>query len=106
MMMYIDHPSRCRKDRIDRRAEIRAASYKDSHQRVQRGASVMTPQGHPARSNPGQIVGPDEAVVLMRRTRAYFIKAPDTCVVHREAGYINAALHCGSLRDPRRCSEG
>jgi hypothetical protein len=35
----------------------------------------MTPQGHPARSNPGQIIGPDEAVVLMRRTRAYFIKA-------------------------------
>lgn len=35
----------------------------------------MTPQGHPARSDPGQIVGPDEAVVLMRRTRAYFIKA-------------------------------
>ena len=35
----------------------------------------MTSQGHPARSDPGQIVGPDEAVVLMRRTRAYFIKA-------------------------------
>ncbi len=35
----------------------------------------MTPQGHPARSNPGQIIGPDEAVVLMRRTRAYCIKA-------------------------------
>jgi hypothetical protein len=35
----------------------------------------MTPQGHPARSNPGQIIGPTEAVVLMRRTRAYFIKA-------------------------------
>lgn len=35
----------------------------------------MTPQGHPARSNPGQIIGPNEAVVLMRRTRAYFIKA-------------------------------
>jgi hypothetical protein len=37
--------------------------------------SVMTPQGHPARSDPGQIVGPNEAVVLMRRTRAHFIKA-------------------------------
>ena len=35
----------------------------------------MTPQGHPARSDPGQIVGPHEAVVLMRRTRAHFIKA-------------------------------
>ncbi len=35
----------------------------------------MTPEGHPARSDPGQIVGPDKAVVLMRRTRAYFIKA-------------------------------
>jgi hypothetical protein len=35
----------------------------------------MTPQGHPARSDPGQIVGPDEAAVLMRRTRAHFIKA-------------------------------
>ena len=35
----------------------------------------MTPEGHPARSDPGQIVGPTKAVVLMRRTRAYFIKA-------------------------------
>jgi hypothetical protein len=35
----------------------------------------MTSQGHPARSDPGHIVGPDEAVVLMRRTRAYVIKA-------------------------------
>jgi len=35
----------------------------------------MTPQGHPARSDPGQIIGPDEGVVLMRRTRAHFIKA-------------------------------
>src|SRR6266550_2901086 len=75
MMMYIDNPSRCRKDRIDRRAQTRAASYKDSHQGVQRGRSVMTPEGHPARSDPGQIVGPTKAVVLIRRTRAYFIKA-------------------------------
>ena len=35
----------------------------------------MTPQGHPARSNPGHMIGPDEAVGLMRRTRAYCIKA-------------------------------
>jgi hypothetical protein len=35
----------------------------------------MTPQGHPARSNPGEIIGPTEAVVLMRRTRASCIKA-------------------------------
>lgn len=56
--------------------EPRAASHKeDSHQGVQRGRSVMTPEGHPARSDPGQTVGPNKAVVLMRRTRAYFIKA-------------------------------
>ena len=35
----------------------------------------MTPEGHPARSDPGQIVGSHKAVVLMRRTRAYVIKA-------------------------------
>ncbi len=35
----------------------------------------MTPEGHPARSDPGQIVGPNKAVMLMRKTRAYFIKA-------------------------------
>ena len=37
--------------------------------------SVMTPEEHPARSDHGQIVGPNKAVMLMRRTRAYFIKA-------------------------------
>jgi hypothetical protein len=36
---------------------------------------VMTPEGHPARSDPGQLVGPNKAVVLMRSTRAYVIKA-------------------------------
>src|ERR1043165_6518942 len=35
-----------------------------------------------------------------------FHQGPDTCVVHGEAGYINAALHWGSLRDTRRFSEG
>ena len=35
----------------------------------------MTPEGHPARSDPGQIVGPSKAVVLMRSTRASCIKA-------------------------------
>jgi hypothetical protein len=35
----------------------------------------------------------------MRRTRRYFIKGPDSSVVHREAGYTNAALflHDSSL---------
>jgi hypothetical protein len=56
--------------------KTRAISHQeDSHHGVQRGRSVMTPEGHPARSDPGQNVGPNEAVVLMRRTRAYFIKA-------------------------------
>ena len=60
----------------------------------------MTPEGHPARSDPGQIVGPYEAVVLIRRTRAYFIKARTPRVVHREAGYIDAALCLpGASRD-------
>jgi hypothetical protein len=35
----------------------------------------MTPEGHPARSDPGQHVGPSKAVVLMRSTRASCIKA-------------------------------
>ena len=52
-----------------------ALHQEDSHQVVQRGRSVMTPEGHPARSDPGHIVGPNKVVVLMRSTRAYWIKA-------------------------------
>lgn len=49
----------------------------------------MTPEGHPARSDPGQIVG------------------PDTLIVHQEAGYIDAALHLLVHRvTHRRCPEG
>ena len=56
-------------------------------------------EGRPARSDPGQIVGPSKAVVLMRRTRV-FHQGPYPCVVHREAGYIDAALFFnGSSRD-------
>jgi hypothetical protein len=67
--------------------EPRAAS----HHGVQHGRSVMTPEGHQARSDPGHIVGPNKAVVLMRSARVF--QGPDTCVVHQEAGYRDTALY-------------
>jgi hypothetical protein len=76
MMRCIDNPPRRRQGRNGLREEKRAASHKeDAHHGVQRGPPVMTPEGHPARSDPGHMVGPDKAVVLMRRTRADVIKA-------------------------------
>ena len=60
----------------------------------------MTPEGHPARSDPGHIIGPHKAVVLMKENARVCHQGPDTFVVHREAGYIDAALHLyGSSRD-------
>ena len=66
----------------------------------------MTPQGHPARSNPGQIVGPDEAVVLMRRTRAYFIKArTHRLSIERPDIYTQPCIVVHRVTR-RRCTEG
>ena len=60
----------------------------------------MTPEGHPARSDPGQIVGPDKGRCANEENARVFHQGPDTFVVHREAGYIDAALHLhGSSRD-------
>ena len=60
----------------------------------------MTPEGHPARSDPGQIVGPDKGRCAHEENARVFHQGPDTFVVHREAGYIDAALHLhGSSHD-------
>ena len=67
----------------------------------------MTPQGHPARSNPGQIVGPDEAVVLMRRTRAYFIKArTHQLSIERPDIYTQPCIYLVHRVTRRRCTGG
>jgi hypothetical protein len=66
----------------------------------------MTPQGHPARSNPGQIIGPNEAVVLMRRTRAYFIKArTHRWSIERPDIYTQPCIVVHRVTR-RRCTEG
>ena len=66
----------------------------------------MTPQGHPARSNPGQIIGPNEAVVLMRRTRAYFIKArTHRLSIERPDIYTQPCIVVHRVTR-RRCTEG
>jgi hypothetical protein len=88
--------------------ETRAISHQeDSHHGVQRGRSVMTPEGHPARSDPGQNVGPDEAVVLMRRTRAYFIKArTQLWSTERPDIYTQPCFYLVHHVTLRRCREG
>jgi hypothetical protein len=67
----------------------------------------MTPQGHPARSDPGQIVGPRGRCANEENARI-FHQGPDiSSVVHREAGYIAAALFSLVHHVRRRCcSEG
>ena len=67
----------------------------------------MTPEGHPARSDPGQNVGPDEAVVLMRRTRAYFIKArTQLWSTERPDIYTQPCFYLVHHVTRRRCREG
>ncbi len=64
----------------------------------------MTPEGHPARSDPGQIVGPNQGRCAHKENARVLHQGPDTAVVHREAGYINAALFFhGASRDTPSC---
>ena len=67
----------------------------------------MTPEGHPARSDPGQNVGPTKAVVLMRRTRAYFIKArTQLWSTERPDIYTQPCVYLVHRVTRRRCTEG
>ena len=67
----------------------------------------MTPEGHPARSDPGHIVGPIKAVVLMRNTRAYCIKArTQLSSIERPDIETQPCLYLVHRVTRRRCREG
>src|SRR5207248_2712106 len=107
MMRRIDNPLRTRQGRNGLREEKRAASHRRISPRSAARIIRDDTRGTPGAFRPWTNCRPNQGRCANEENARVFHQGPDTSVVHREAGYINAALFLpGASRDtaslPRR----